>query len=313
MNTVALGASALAFRLRLGAAPARPPVPKLTMLNGMAGSDFEVCCRRHVELGLKWLDLKDSLWGQTINNLSLENARRAADLAGEHGLGVACFSTALCSSYLAEGEETFRTRHLRTLDHVLKLAEILRPERIRLIAAMLKPFPADGQAMAVVEREYAWVFNVYRDLIDRMVAAGQRVLLENETPDSIFNQPEGVVRFFRVLDRAEKVRYTWDVQNLWQMGVFPTMDVYRTLRPLIGCIHLKGGRADAEGGPLVHASALEDASWPVAEIMRAAVADGVAPVICLNPSHGKQPPGWNLWETTRRDVAFLRRTLGADL
>ena len=283
------------------------------MLNGMAGSDFEVCCRRHVELGLKWLDLKDSLWGQTINNLSLENARRAADLARAHGLGVACFSTALCSSYLAEGEEGFRTRHLRTLDHVLKLAEILRPERIRLIAAMLKPFPEDGQAMALVEREYAWVFNVYRDMIDRMVAAGQRVLIENETPDSIFNRPEGIVRFFRVLDRAEKVRYTWDVQNLWQMGVFPTMEVYRTLQPLIGCIHLKGGRADGEGRTLVHASALEDASWPVAEIMRAAVADGVAPVICLNPSHGKQPPGWKLWETTQRDVAFLRRTLRADL
>jgi hypothetical protein len=90
------------------------------------------------------------------------------------------------------------------------------------------------------------------------------------------------------------------------------MEVYRTLRPLIGCVHLKGGRTEGNGRALVHASALEDASWAVADIMRAVVADGVSPIICLNPSHGKTPPGWKLADITQRDIAFLRRTVGAE-
>lgn len=293
--------------------PPEPATPKLTMLNGMGGSDFEVCARRHVKLGLEWLDLKDGLFGQTINDLSLANAERVARVAQAHRLGVFCFSGAIGSSNLEEGEARFRARHLQTVEHTIALAAILRPLRIRLISPILRPFPADGKAMDAVERRHPWVFDVFREMIDRLVAAKQRVLIENETPDVIFNSTDGIVRFFARLERNDRVRYTWDVQNLWQMGVFPTMDVYHALKPLIGCIHLKGGRTEGAGRELVHASALEDASWPVAEIVGAAVRDGVAPFLSLNPSHGQKPAGWSFWETTKRDADFLRRTVAATL
>jgi sugar phosphate isomerase/epimerase len=283
------------------------------MLNGMAGADFELCARRHVELGLAWLDLKDGIFGETINDLSLANAQRVAEIAQAHQLGVFCFSTSIGFTNLEEGEAKFRARHLPTVEHVIALAAILRPLRIRLISPTLKPFPVDGKTVDVVERRHPWVFDVYREMIDRLVAAKQRVLLENETPDVIFNSPEAIVRFFARLDRNDRVRYTWDAQNLWQMGVFPTMEVYRTLKPLIGCIHLKGGRTDGTGRELVHASALEDASWPVAEIVNAALRDGVAPFLSLNPSHGKRPAGWSGWDVTKRDAAFLRRAVSSTL
>jgi hypothetical protein len=283
------------------------------MLNGMAGNDFEIAARRHAELGLHWLDLKDSLWGETINNLSLENARRAAAIARAHGLKVFCFSTALCDSDLSAGETAFRTRHAATLDHVLKVADILEPGYIRLIAAQLTPFPSEVLPVSVVEEKFPWVFPIYRDFADRIVRSGRRALIENETSNTIFNRAEGILRFFERLERPGQVHYTWDVQNLWQMGVFPTLEVYRQLKPIIGCIHLKGGRTEGDGRTLVHASALENASWPVVEIMRAAVADGVAPFICLNPSHGRPPPGYNVWEIAQRDVAFLRQNVSADL
>ncbi len=311
VGRAATGAAALACSARLTAGDAPRAVPQLTMLNSMAGSDLETVARRHVELGLKWLDLKDGIRGHAIDRLPLADAAWAAGVARTHGLGVFCFSTALGFSNLEDGEAAFRARHLPTLEHVLKVADILRPQRIRLISPTVKPFPADGAVMEVVERRHAWVFGVYREMIDRMVAAGQTVLLENETPDVVFNRPEGILRFFARLDRAAQVRFTWDAQNLWQMGVFPTPEVYRTLRPLIGCLHLKGGRTEGDGRALVHAAALEDASWPVADIVRAAVADGVAPFICINPSHGKKPPGWNGWEVARRDIAFLQRILGS--
>ena len=154
---------------------------------------------------------------------------------------------------------------------------------------------------------------MYRNFVDRIAASGRRVLIENETGNVIFNSPEGILRFFERLERPGKVHYTWDVQNLWQTGTFPTLEVYRQLQPIIGCLHLKGGRTDGDGRKLVHASSLEDASWPVVEIVRAAVADGVAPFLCLNPSHGEKPPGFKLWEITQRDVAFLRKNISSDL
>ena len=51
------------------------------------------------------------------------------------------------------------------------------------------------------------------------------------------------------------------------------MAIYEELRDLIGYLHFKGGQAGADG-KLAWASSLAEASWPVADIVRRAVADG---------------------------------------
>ena len=290
--------------------PSETPRIQLTMLNNMAGSDWEQALARHVALGLKWLDLKDSLFGQTINDLSRENAQRIAEQAHSHGLKIHCLSSSIGYSFLSDGEAAFRTRHLSTLDHVLRIAEVLQPQAIRLLGAKLAalPPPPNESAMEVVARQYPWVFSVYGEMIARIRAAGFMVGIENEVDGCILASAPDILAFFERADPDRKAYFIYDVQNLWQMGVFPSVETYRRLKPLIGGFHLKGGQSNGGGHTLHRASALEDASWPVREIVRAAIDDRVAPVICLNPSHGQRPPdGYSVWETAQRDVAFLRR------
>jgi len=59
------------------------------------------------------------------------------------------------------------------------------------------------------------------------------------------------------------------------------------------------------GGDLKYASSLEDASWPVIDIVKAVIKDGISPVICLNPSHGKRRPGFI--DNPLKDIDFLRK------
>ncbi|MBC8104175.1 MAG: xylose isomerase, partial [Cytophagales bacterium] len=153
-----------------------------------------------------------------------------------------------------------------------------------------------------------WAIGVYRDWVDRIAAAGFGILVENEAQGCLLGSVAEIQMFFTALDRPV-ARYTWDVQNLWQSGTFPSLEVYRHLRPLIGAVHLKGGRASEDGETLEWAASLDEASWPVLEIVRAVVEDGVAPYLCLNPSHGRKPASWNVWEVAQREVAFLRREI----
>ena len=132
---------------------------------------------------------------------------------------------------------------------------------------------------------------------------------ENETGDCIFGCPEEIVAFFQELGRREKVSFTWDVQNLWEVGTFPSLEVYQKLKDLIGYYHVKGGQRDETCARLRWSSSLEDASWPVLEITRQVVADGVSPVICLNPSHGAPKEGYDYSNTTKRNLDFLRREI----
>jgi sugar phosphate isomerase/epimerase len=104
------------------------------------------------------------------------------------------------------------------------------------------------------------------------------------------------------------VGLTWDISNLWEEGTFPSLAVYTQLQALIRMVHVKGGRnSDDSERPYRLASSLEDASWPVKEIVNAVIHDGVSPVICLNGSHGAKNQAYNhTLDDYYRDILYLR-------
>ena len=278
---------------------------QLTLLSSILGDDFPRALERQRALGLRFLDLKDGLWGQPIENLDAATAERAATSIENHGLKVHCFSTSIGHSILENGatEADFRARHQLAFDNALRVAQVLRPQVIRLLAPRL----VGENGVARVTREFPWIFGVYRDWVDEITAVGCGVLIENEARGCVLSSVADVKLFFQMLNRPN-ARYTWDVQNLWQNGTVPSAEVYQSLKPLMGALHLKGGRA-GENGALKWAAPLDEASWPVLKIVRAVVADGVAPFICLNPSHGEKPAGWDNWQVAQREVAWLRREI----
>ena len=163
--------------------------------------------------------------------------------------------------------------------------------------------------MAYLLEAHPWLMGCYREAVGRLSEAGFGATIENECHGCIFETPEDVVQFFEILDCGDAVNFTWDVQNLWQMGTFPTMAVYERLKPLIRYYHLKGGRHGEEDKGLKWKSSLEDASWPVVEITKQVVADRISPVICLNGSHGDRMPGYDYERILERDLAFARSVI----
>lgn len=280
---------------------------QLTVLNSMAGNDIEACMDQHVAWGLRVLDLKNGLFGKGVAQLSGDEATQIAQMANDRDLSVHTLSTGLFYSDVEVGEKAFRDKWMPVVDHVIQVAKILKPHQIRLLMA------TSSQRVDVLDSAvylcacHRWVFDVYREAIDRIVDAGFGAVIENEVHDCLFSRPQEILSFFDVLDRKDVVSLIWDVQNLWQMGTFPSLAVYEMLKPVIGMIHVKGGRAEIAGGPLVWKAGLQDASWPVVPVLQAAIADGVSPVICLNPSHGEKPEGYV--EDTDANLQFLRDSI----
>ena len=286
----------------------------ITMLNSMADRDFETALDRHVEWGLRHLDVKDSVFGTGVADLTGAEARRAAELIEARGLSVYCMSTQLFHGDVEVGEAAFRAAHLEPLERSIAVAEVLRPNLFRLLSARTtrrgQVDDSVHNSIAWLRDEHPWVIACYREAVERLAAAGLRVTIENECHANILATPDEVTGFFAELDCGDAVNLTWDVQNMWQMGTVPTLEVYGELRPLLAYYHLKGGQAAPGSGALHWKSSLEDASWPVREITQQVVADGVSPVICLNGSHGKRKPGYAYAGVLDRDLAFAREIAG---
>jgi len=282
------------------------------MLNSMAGPDLPVALDRHVALGLRLVDLKDGLWGQKVEDLNDEQSARASALITERKLEVHCLSTALGWADVNLGENAWRAGQKKLLERVLHIASILRPRYVRVLGVRIgtaeKPVRwSYGETVAA----HPWLPAAYADLVRRINATGFATCIENEAKHCALATPEDVVAFFaalRPLVQGGTCDYIWDVQNMWQMGNLPTVEAYEKLRPYIGLLHLKGGRADAHG-VLSEASGLRTASWPVLQILDKVRQDGRVNVICLNPSHGKRAAEYDVWRVVQDDIAFLRESL----
>ena len=278
----------------------------ITMLNSMASPDFTEALDRHVEWGLKFLDLKNAIFGKNLIDLSSDQAKTAAAEIDRRGLQTYCLSSTLFHGTVEDGRAAFRRENLDPLDHLLSLARILHPTKIRLLVPETRQRRQLDNAVAYVQKVHPWLFDLYSQAIERIDEAGFHTTIESELGGCIFSTPEEVRDFFSLFD-SQKASFTWDVQNLWQMGTFPSKEVYENLKPLIGYVHLKGGKAKGDQQELVWAAPLQEASWPVEEIVRLVVADGISPVICLNSSHGQRPRGYDVGLVAQHDLAYVTR------
>jgi sugar phosphate isomerase/epimerase len=281
---------------------------QLAILSDMAAPNFERALDIHRQWNLSWLDLRGQIYGRTVDELSVADARRARAAADAASLSVFCLSTGVFYDDVAGGEQAFH-KQLAVLRRILGAAEILEPRMIRVLAAQLAERDSDQGAVGLLQARHPWLVDVYREAIDLITDAGFTAALENEAGDCFLSASSDFVAFFEWLERP-KARLTWDINNQWATGYLPTLTDYEMLQPLIGYYHLKGGRQDDGGTQLKWNCSLEDSTYAVAEITQRVVDDGASPVICLNPSqHGAQQPGYDYGGLTERDLAFLRATI----
>ncbi len=278
----------------------------LTMLNEMAGNDFPAALATHQAWGIRTLDLKGRIFGKSLLELTDGEAEQAAQLIRERGMTVYCLSTTLFHADVEAGEAVFRHDQLGGVSRAIALAHIFQPSVIRLLAARTCRRAGFDYSITYLQQKHPWLIPLYREAVDQIAAAGFHTTIENEVAPCILATPAEVVDFFAALQRPDTAHFTWDVQNFWQCGTFPAVEVYAALKPLIGYYHVKGGQTGDDGHTLQWASTLEDAAWPVVEITRQVVADGVSPVICLNPSHGQARPDYDYTDLYKRDIDFLR-------
>lgn len=275
----------------------------------MVSQDFAASLDIQKSWGIQVLDLRQNIFGKNLAGLTIDEAKAAAEQIAERDMSVYCLSSGIFLNDIELGLEAFANRYDAEIEHIIQLAEVLKPKVVRLLSARSSKRDAYLDSVEHMEANHPWVIPMYREAVDRIHSAGLQVTIENEAKKCIWSKPNEIIGFFRELNRPDKVSFTFDVQNIWFEGTFPTMDVYRELRPLMGYYHLKGGQTGESGDKLVWQSALDDASWPVAELTKQVLADKATEVICLNPSHGEVKPGYDYNNLDKRNYDYVKNII----
>ena len=279
---------------------------RIALLNSMAGSTFSESLDLQRDWGVVDLDLKDGIFGKSVAELNQEECSAADEMIRSRGLSVHCMSTPYFSAEVEAGESRFG-QYLERLDNIVQLARILQPRMIRLLAPLTSRRKEEADGVEYVMRRHPWLFEMYGVAMTRLAEAGSTVTIENQNGNCILSNPREVRRFFEVLERYGHAEFTWDAQNMWTSGTYPTVHVYEAVAPFMGYFHVKGGQDEAGSRTLRWRSCLEDASWPVGEIVKRVVNDGSSSVICLNPSHGDDRDGYDYENAVERDLRYVQR------
>jgi sugar phosphate isomerase/epimerase len=289
---------------------------ELILFTDIMADDIEVAINRLRELEILTLDIRGSVYGRSIDDLDDARRERLASLLRDTRTTVHCLSTSLgAEDANAVGEHAFRTRLDEGIRNIVATLGIVEARMVRVFGCRYPPGHAPVEELA--GSLPSWVYEAYREAAEALSSAGAVLTLENE-PDSIISDPTAAVRFLSALGEP-RIGFTWDVQNMWAAGTFPSAHVYEQLRALIDYVHLKGGR-DSKSDPqgLVFRADLEHASWPVLEIVGQVLADGICPALCLNSSGGSIPDGYRHFadndtqamriSEAKADLEFLRRS-----
>jgi sugar phosphate isomerase/epimerase len=302
-------------------------MPQITILNDLVSPDFSTSLDIQKSWGIQVLDLRQNILGKGLAALTTDEAKSAAELIEQRDMSVYCLSSGIFGFDIEMGQKAFADKYDRQLDHILGIAEILRPKVFRLLSARTGLRHTFMDSTEHIMKNHPWLIPTYQEAVDRIASTGIQVTIENEVNQCIWSTPNEIISFFRELDRVGKASLTFDVQNIWKMGTYPKLEVYRELAPLIGYYHLKGGQSDPSSGSNGHLkgsqsdsssrsndvlawkSALDDASWPVAEMTKEVIRDGAVEVICLNPSHGEDKPGYDYTDLDKRNYDFVRKLI----
>jgi sugar phosphate isomerase/epimerase len=291
---------------------------RLSILAEILGKDLEKVSHELPEIGLSLLDLKRHVFGHAIEEMDDTARDKLAVLMDQSDIEIFSFSsTCGYQNVSTTSERDFRDHLTRGVDNMLETLSIVRPTMVRLLACSFDVREAWDESNAYLEQHAPWVYDAYDDAIERIAEAGVAVTIENE-PNTILSNPQETVGFFDRLRTRDRVGFTWDIQNMWQSGSYPTVEAYQVLRPVINYVHTKGGQGTYEGPELLtFRSPLETATWPVREILGEILEHDSNSVICINTSHGKVPAGAPPLERADRgrmealrDIAFLRDTFG---
>ena len=262
----------------------------LSVLAEMLDKDLPTALAVMRDHRLAFVDLKQHVYDSRIHQLDGDQRYRLHDDLRRHNVELYCLASTLGHrNVLATPERGFRDELEQGIANLLETVAIVRPRMIRLLACSAISGTGERLLVTDVDRLAPWVFPAYREAISQIASHGVTVTIENE-PDSLLSSPEEVRTFFARLDGCGDVGFTWDIQNMWQSGVFPSVTVYERMKPVINYVHLKGGRqASTVDSSLRYRCGLETASWPVVDLVRRVIADDISPVVCLNTSHGELP------------------------
>lgn len=281
---------------------------KLGTITDQVSMDLEHALQVIEELGIHYVEIH-SLWGKTIENLSVAEAMRAEKMVWKHGLEVSNISATLfLMCHLTESEaevasfdDYFITKrgnyheHLKALEYCIELCQIFGTDKIRVFGFRKEDPLDDETAIKMISEKL-------QDPVELVEKAGVTLILEN-CPHTYLQAGSQTGQVIERLN-SKNLKALWDPGNAFRIGTIPYPDDYEKIREYVVHIHVKDlARENSDYQSVL----LGEGEINYKEIIRKLMDDSYGGVVSLEPEFGNKTAGQV--ESSKQSLARIREIL----
>jgi 3-dehydroshikimate dehydratase len=205
---------------------------------------FEESLARVKEMGFEYIDLREGLDGNNVDNISLDKARSLKSKMDEYGLKGRVIVSRSINPISFVGPPKYdkydKAHHAKTIkfvDHLCDVADAFGAGHIR-VNPMYRSVDYHKLSDAGRQEQIDHCISVISGIAEHLKSRGKVGILENEPP-SIGNKAEELGQLVRGVN-SPNLLVNWDIVNDWRAGVHATVDHYEAVKGILGGAHLKG-------------------------------------------------------------------------
>jgi len=234
--------------------------------------DFEEAIRICAELRVPFIELRNGVFGTSVNEIDIKGAEKVKKVIGRYGIRVGCIGSKFGKCSLFDDEEW--EQHLQILERQIRYADLWGVRLLRMFSFWVpKEIDPRSNRRPDLEAYLPRIVERLRGPCERAEREGITFTLETEGWTFGGTCPE--VR--TIIDAVDSPSLTccWDVANSWNYGHIAWPDDYPWVKGLVTHLHIKDATYDPQdrsrqtGRTYIDRG---DIPWP--EILSTLISDG---------------------------------------
>jgi len=242
------------------------------VFNDELSHDFEEAIRICAELRVPFIEIRDGVYGSSINQIDLETAKKVKQTMDRYGVGVGCIGSGFGKCSLTDEDEW--QEHLQILERQIQFADLWGVRLLRMFPFWLpKEFDWRTGARPDLEAYLPQIVERLRVACTRAEQEGITFTMEAEGSTFSGTCPE--IR--AIIDAVGSPALTccWDVANSWHFGRIGWPDDYPFVKGLVTHLHVKDMTFDPnDRSKPVGRTYIDEGEMPWTEILSTLRDDG---------------------------------------
>jgi len=222
---------------------------KIAAINNGISSDFETCCRVLKETGVKYIEIQN-VNKTPVECLTVEDAKEWKRLVDQYDITPVIVTThafAGVAVNAVEVEDGIYASHMALLKNGIAQAKVLGAGMVRsmVFTKAIVTWGFHGADVWNAGGNKSWVkfIKLFEPIAQLAEDEGIDVVVENGFNAMITS----AFLSRKMIDElgSRRIKLLWDPCNAIYYHEFPTVEVYESIREVIGHIHIKDAKMDA--------------------------------------------------------------------